>query len=73
MELKSQVQTVQEFSRFELPELVFLLFRQELLQRLGIEGVLEKMCIPDIMKKFSHDRRPRQVEFYASSRLKRDA
>ena len=42
MELKSRVQTVQSFSRFELPELVEQ-ETQELLQRLGNQDVLEKM------------------------------
>ena len=70
--LQFQVQVVQEFSRFELPEMVQQLFHQELLQRLGIEGAFEKVCIPDIMEHIAHFRRPRQVEFLTPSQLKHD-
>ena len=45
---------------------------QELLQRLGIEGLLANVCILEIMKQVAHNRRPRQVEFYTSHRLTHD-
>ena len=63
MELNSQTHNLQEFSSFELPELVQFLFLQKLLQRLVIQDVLEKMCVPDRVEEFFTNRRPRQVEF----------
>ena len=72
MELKSQVQAVQEFSRFGLSRTGPIIVPQELLQRLGIQDVLEKMCIPDRAEQFFLNRRPHPVEFNTSSRLKHD-
>ena len=42
MELRFQIQAVQEFSRFELPELVQFLFPQELLQKTRDSGCVRE-------------------------------
>ena len=38
----------------------------------GLRVLLENVCILDIMEQVTQNRRPRQVEFYASSRLIHD-
>ena len=50
MELQLQVHVGQEFSRCELQFLVQKMFSQELLQRLEIVGLLEKVSILGIME-----------------------
>ena len=64
MKLQFHVHFGQEFSQSELQWLVQKLFSQELLQRLGIEGLLENVCILVMMEQVAHNRRRRQVGWY---------
>ena len=70
MELKSQVQAIQKFSRFEHPKLVQELFLQELLQRLGIQGCDLEKCVSRQSGTILPNRRLRDVEFKNTSGLK---